>query len=112
VTRRPGSEKSLALFSDQQSAVRFSQRKIYRKGREGRKGIGIKKTVAADLRSAAEPATKNTHHGGTEKTQSESQNQNLNTEDTEKLGGRGGLKNTECKLKEKSFFAAWHESVC
>jgi hypothetical protein len=37
-------------------------------------------------------ATKNIHHGDTEKTQSESQNQNLNTEDTEKLRGRGGLK--------------------
>ena len=65
--------------------------------------------------SAAEPQPKKhppRRHGDTEKTQSESQNQNLNTGDTEKLGGRGGRKNSECKLKEKSFFAAWHESVC
>jgi hypothetical protein len=60
-------------------------------------------------------ATKNTHHGGTEtrrRLKAKVKNQNLNTEDTEKLGGRGGLKNTESKLKGKSFFAAWYESVC
>jgi hypothetical protein len=73
-----------------------------------------KDEFTADERSAAERNQKHPprRHGDTEKTQRESQNQNLNTEDTEKLGGCGGLKTSESKLKEKSFFAAWHESVC
>jgi hypothetical protein len=48
VTCRPGSEKSLAFLAISSQMSAFSEGKIYRNGREGRKGIGIKKTVAAD----------------------------------------------------------------